>query len=75
MDATNLFHYFPALGQKFNPSLVLRTKIRPHETMDRMVAVRFEVPEKVLQQRKGLHIHIVELDGPVADFSEGQGVH
>lgn len=73
MDATNLFRYFPVLGQKFNPSLTVRTRIKAGESMDRMVAVRFEVPEKVLQQRKGLHIHIVELDGPVADFAEGQG--
>ncbi len=72
VDATNLFQYFPALGQKFNPCLVLRTKIKARESMDRMLAVRFEVPEKVLQQRKSLRIHIVELDGPEADIVEGQ---
>ncbi len=72
VDATNLFQYFPALGQKFNPTLIVRTKIKGGESMDRMLAVRFEVPEKVLQQRKGLRIHIVELDGPEADFVEGQ---
>jgi hypothetical protein len=72
VDATHLFEYFPVLGQKYNPSLVVRTKIKPHESMDRMIAVRFEVPEKVLQQRKGLHIRVLELDGPVADFVEGQ---
>lgn len=71
-DATNLFQYFPALGQKFNPSLILRTKIKARESMDRMLAVRFEVPEKVLQERQGLRIHIVELDGPEADIVEGQ---
>jgi len=68
VDASNLFAYFPALGQKFNPSLTLRTRIKGGESMDRMLAVRFEVPEKVLQQRKSLRIHVVELDGPEADF-------
>jgi len=72
MDATNLFQYFPALGQKFNPSLILRTKIKGGESVDRMLAVRFEVPEKALQARKSLRIHIVELDGPEADIVEGQ---
>jgi len=72
VDATRLFQYFPALGQKFNPSLLERTWIKARQSMDRMVAVRFEVPEKALQARKSLRIHIVELDGPEADIVEGQ---
>jgi hypothetical protein len=40
--------------------------------MDRMLAVRFEVPEKELQQRTGLRIHIDEVGGPQADIVEGQ---
>jgi hypothetical protein len=71
VDATSLFTYFPALGQKFNPSLTDRTRIKGGESMDRMLAVRFEVPEKLLQQRKSLRVHIVELDGPEADIVEG----
>jgi hypothetical protein len=71
VDATRLFQYFPALGQKFNPSLIPRTWIHARETADRMLAVRFEVPEKELQARKSLRIHVVELDGPEADIVEG----
>ena len=71
VDSNSLFAYYPALGQKFNPSLVPRTKIPGRQSMDRMLAVRFEVPEKALQARKSLRIHILEVGGPEADFVEG----
>jgi hypothetical protein len=72
VDSASLFQASPAMGQKFNPSLILRTRIGPRTTMDRMLAVRFEVPEKALDERKNLRIRIVEVDGPVADLVEGQ---
>ncbi len=72
VDSKSLFEYYPAMGQKFNPSLVVRTEIRGGESMDRMLAARFEVPEKVLQQRKSLRIHVLEVNGPEADFVEGR---
>lgn len=72
VDARRLFEYFPALGQKYNDSLIIKTKIAPHQSMDRMLAVRFDMPEKQLQARKQLRIRIEELDGPVSEFVEGQ---
>jgi hypothetical protein len=70
VDAKRLFEYFPALGQKYNDSLLARAVIEPHATVDRMLAVRFEAPETVVQQRKGLHIRIEDLGGPVSDVVE-----
>ncbi len=70
VDAKRLFQYYPILGQKFNDSLLIRTKIKPHESMDRMLAVRFEMPEKQLQERKQLRIRIEELDGPISNLIE-----
>jgi hypothetical protein len=70
MDARRLFEYFPILGQKYNDSLIVRTKIAPHQSMDRMLAVRFEVPEQQLQARKQLRIRIEDLDGPVVELVE-----
>lgn len=70
MDARRLFEYFPALGQKYNDSLLPRAAIGPHATVDRMLAVRFEVPEKDVQQRKGLRVRIEDLGGPVSDVVE-----
>ncbi len=72
VDTERLFQYFPALGQKYNPSLVIKTRVKPHESMDRMLAVRFDVPEKDLQARQGLRVRIEELDGPVSEITEGQ---
>jgi hypothetical protein len=70
VDAKRLFQYFPALGQKYNDSLLPRAVIGPQATVDRMLAVRFEVPEKVVQERKGLRIRIEDLAGPVSDVVE-----
>jgi hypothetical protein len=72
VDARRLFEYFPVLGQKYNDSLVIRTKVEPRQTIDRMLAVRFEVPEAQLQARRGLVIRIEEIDGPVSEIVEGQ---
>lgn len=70
VDAKRLFQYFPQLGQKYNDSLLMNTRIQARQSLDRMIAARFEVPEKVLQQRKNLRIRVEEIDGPVAEISE-----
>ncbi|MGA2435021.1 MAG: hypothetical protein ABSG25_07010 [Bryobacteraceae bacterium] len=70
VDAQRLFQYYPVLGQKFNDSLLIRTKIKPHQSMDRMLAVRFEMPEKQLEARQQLRIRIEELDGPISNLVE-----
>ena len=69
-DAKRLFQYFPVLGQKFNDSLIMRTKIPPRETMDRMIAARFEIPEPALANRKNLTVRVVDLDGPTSELVE-----
>lgn len=70
MDARQLFGAIPLLGQKYNDTLVMRDKILPHDSQDRMVAARFEAPESKLQARKRFVMRIEEVDGKVFDFSE-----
>lgn len=72
LDARRLFEYFPQLGQKYNPSLMMRDKIMGRQSMDRMIVSRFEVPEAVLEGRKALTVRIVDVDGPVAELQEGK---
>jgi len=72
LDARRLFEYYPQLGQKFNDSLVMRDKIMGRQSMDRMIATRFEVPEATLESRKKLTIRIVDVDGPVAELRENR---
>ncbi|MFB3778285.1 MAG: hypothetical protein ACE141_11760 [Bryobacteraceae bacterium] len=70
VDSARLFDYYPLLGQKFNSSLTPRTRIQPHQTIDRMIAARFEIPERDLQARKKLTIRVEEVDGGISEIEE-----
>jgi len=70
LDARRLFQYYPQLGQKYNDSLMMRDKIMGRQSMDRMIATRFEAPESVIESRRKLTLRIVDVDGPVAELQE-----
>ncbi|MDW8131481.1 MAG: hypothetical protein RMI94_13100 [Bryobacterales bacterium] len=70
IDTSALFQYYPILGPRYNPTLVARTKIEPRQSLDRMLAARFEAEEGRLQSRRGLRIRIEELDGAVSEIVE-----
>lgn len=69
-DAVRLFQYYPVLGQKYNPTLVARTRIGPRESLDRMIAARVEAPEEVVLERKGLRLRVEDVDGAVSELRE-----
>ena len=69
-DTDRLFAGVPLLGQKYNPALIVRNKIAPHETQDRMVAARIEAPEAELDKRKRFVVRVAEVDGAVSEISE-----
>jgi hypothetical protein len=71
-DAKRLFEALPLLGQKYNESLLIRTRIRPRETMDRMVAARFELPEARLASRRRLWVRVEDVDGAVSEIAEAK---
>jgi hypothetical protein len=70
IDAQRLMAGIPLLGPKYNPSLIVRDKVPPHGSLDRMVAARFEVPDATLQTRKRFLVRIEEIDGLVVEYSE-----
>ncbi len=70
LDARRLFQYYPQLGQKYNDSLMMRDKIMGRQSMDRMIATRFEETEATIEGRKKLTVRIVDVDGPVAELQE-----
>lgn len=70
VDAQRLFQFFPVLGQKFNDTLRARDKIAARQSMDRMVAARFEVPESAIAARKNLRVRIEDVDGAVSEIAE-----
>ncbi len=69
-DAQNLFKYYPLLGQKFNDTLRIRDKVPARQTIDRMIAARFEVADSQLAGRKQLTVRVEDVDGPVAEIQE-----
>lgn len=69
-EAQRVFEYYPVLGKKYNQTLLMRTKIESGQSMDRMLAVKFEVADDVVQKRKGLRIRFEEVDGTVSEIVE-----
>jgi len=72
VDAKLLFQYYPVLGQKYNDSLLAHTRINAGKSHDAMLAVRFEIPETLVQQRRSLKVRVEDVDGPVAELTEGR---
>ena len=70
LDAKRLFQYYPALGQKFNDTLVLRNKVPGRQSWDRMIAARFSLPEAELNTRRAIIIRVEDVDGPTSEIVE-----
>lgn len=69
-DAKRFLDYYVALGPKYNDTLKVRERIGAGQTVDRMVAARFEIPEAKVQARKGLRIRVEDVDGAVSELKE-----
>ncbi|HVW84999.1 MAG TPA: hypothetical protein VHB50_09970 [Bryobacteraceae bacterium] len=67
-DLDNVFKNYPMLGEQYNPPLRARDVLRGHERIDRMVGVRFDVPESEFGKRKDLALRIEDITGPVAEL-------
>lgn len=70
IDLRRVFEYYPILGQKFNDTLVMKDKVAAHQSQDRMIAARFEVPVAAIDGRKKLTVRIEDVDGPVSEIVE-----
>lgn len=60
----------PALGAKYNDSLIMNDTVPPRQTWDRMIAARFEMPEAKLEARKRFRVKIEEVDGKISEIAE-----
>ena len=72
MDAQRIFDYYKLLGPKYNASLLIRDKVGPRQSMDRMIATRFEMTEEQVKARKRLLIRVEEVDGAVSEIVENK---
>ena len=67
-DLPKIFKAFPLLGEQFNPPLHLREEIPGHKTVDRMLALRVEAPESIVERRKRFVLRIEDVTGPVLEL-------
>ena len=70
VDAGRLFQYYPVLGQKYNPSLMMHNRIAPRQALDRMIAAAFALPEEKVRGRKTVRVRIEDVDGAVSELVE-----
>jgi hypothetical protein len=71
-DTQRVFEALPLLGEKYNRSLLAKDRVNARESLDRMIAARFEVPVSMLQERRQLSIRIEDVDGPESTLHERQ---
>jgi hypothetical protein len=70
LDAKRIFQYYPLLGPKYNPSLLMREKLAPKQAADRMISAQFNVPEELLKARRNATIRVREVDGVISVIKE-----
>jgi len=69
-DLKQLFRYNRFLGDQYNDALTIKDTVPPHGMVDRMVAARFDVPNKDLEASKAIHLSIQDMDGPLFETSQ-----
>jgi hypothetical protein len=68
VDLANFFRNYPDIGEQYNSPLKARESIAGHQSIDRMVGIRFDVPEEVVQRRRDVVLRIEDITGPVAEL-------
>ena len=68
VDAKTLFPALPALGDKLAVSIATKEKIAKKETVERMAAATFQIPEADLAARKDVVLRLHDVDGPVSEI-------
>ena len=53
IDATRMFEYYKVLGPKHNKTLIRRERLDSGQSVDRMIAARFDASDEAVQGRKG----------------------
>lgn len=72
VDTPQLFTYYPALGEAYNPPLIAGSRIAPHETKDLMLAARFDTPDQQIGSRQRLTVIVQDRSGVSVQLREKQ---
>jgi hypothetical protein len=70
MDLPQVFKFNRYLGDQYNDSLSIKDTIPPHGTVDRMIAARFDVPNKELEASKSILISIQDMGGTLFEITQ-----
>ena len=71
-DINRVMDYYKMLGPKYNETLIIRDKVGPGESMDRMVAATFPITESDLEKRTKLTLRLHDVDGATFDLTESR---
>jgi len=67
-DLLNIFRNYSELGEQYNPPFKAWDEVKPHERIDRMIGVRFDMPDDKLAKRKDIDLRLEDLSGIVVDL-------
>jgi len=73
-QAKRMFDYYskvnPDLGVQYNEVLIREDEVGAGATFDRMLCARFEIPAAAAEDRSGLRIRLLDVDGAVTEIVE-----
>jgi hypothetical protein len=69
-DINNAFKSYPLLGEQYNTVLRERDVVPAHQTLDRMVGVRFDTPYEKVEARKKVTLRVEDVTGPVLELTK-----
>ena len=69
-DMDRVFDAYKLIGPKYNQSLIPSDRVDGAQTIDRMVAATFPLPESAVAKRRNLRVRFIELDGVTSEISE-----
>ncbi len=70
IDAQRMFDYYKVLGPKHNTTLIRRERLDSGQSVDRMIAARFDASDETVQGRKAIRLIIHDVDGPKSEVTE-----
>jgi hypothetical protein len=69
-DIKNAFQSYPLLGEQYNAVLRDRDVVPAHQSLDRMVGVRFDAPFEKVEARRKVILRVEDVTGPVLELTK-----
>jgi hypothetical protein len=69
-DISNAFKSYPLLGEQYNKVLRERDVVPAHQSLDRMVGIRFDTPFERVEARRKVILRVEDVTGPVLELTK-----